>query len=63
MSASLHIPVPIRAPSPEELSKKILKVQIQQGGRVQILSIAQDLKTKDWVCFYYPIRHFNGSDL
>ena len=61
MSASLHVPLTLKAKTTEELTSKILVVQAELGGKVSILSITQDLESKEWVCWYYPLRNLGGG--
>lgn len=55
MSQSLKIPVHLSAKTPQELSKKILMLQAQQGGRVQIISIY--FANGEHIAWYYPLGH------
>jgi hypothetical protein len=61
MSVSQYVPLSVAAKTREELSKKMLEVQGKQGGKVAIITIAQDLSTKEWVCWYYPLRSLGGG--
>jgi hypothetical protein len=61
MSASLHVPKAIKAKTTELLSEKILSLQQGENGKVGIISISQDLETKEWVCWYYPVRSLGGG--
>ncbi len=36
------------------LMRKLLLEQVKVGGKVKIIQISQDLKTKDWYLIYYP---------
>lgn len=59
MSASLHIPLAVIAKTPQELSKAILKVQAELGGKVSIVSIYWD--GTNHVCWYLPLRNLGGG--
>jgi hypothetical protein len=61
MSASLHVPKAIKAKTTDALIEAILRVQDQESGKVSIINIMQDLVTKEWVCWYYPIRSLGGG--
>lgn len=61
MSVSLYVPISVSAATRDELTKKMLKVQAIQGGKVSVISISQDYKTLEWVCWYYPIKNLGGG--
>jgi hypothetical protein len=61
MSASLHVPRTIKAKTTEELIQQLLVVQDQEHAKVSIISIIQDVTTKEWVLFYYPARNLGGG--
>jgi hypothetical protein len=60
---SLHIFDFITAKTLKELRFELLKIQSKEGGQVKVLTVTQDLKTKLWVCIYYPIQDFGSSNL
>lgn len=58
---ALHVPRFIRAKTEQDLQKQLLRIQAAEGGKVSILTIVQDVKTGEWVCWYYPIQSFGGG--
>lgn len=60
---AFHIPKRITAKTFDELTRKLLKIQAVEGGRVSIVQYGQDLNTKEHYYVYYPIKDFTGSTL
>lgn len=54
---SLYVPVVARVRRAEDVTRKMLEIQVKEGGKVSIISIHQDVDTKDWVIFYYPYKN------
>ena len=59
MSASLHVPLFIKADSEEALSNSILELQNKVGGKISIITIL--VKDGKYVCWYYPPRNLGGG--
>ena len=59
MSASLQVPLAVMAKTPQELSKKMLQVQGEQGGKVHIVAIYWD--GKNHICWYLPLQYLGGG--
>jgi len=56
MSALLDTPRFVTGKTPEELNKALFKVSVDQGGRVQIISIYFDTSKKQHVAWYNNLR-------
>jgi hypothetical protein len=61
MMPSQYVPVSVSAETREQLTKKMLVIQAREGGKVSIINICQDLKTKEWVCWYLPLVNLGGG--
>ncbi len=56
ITPSLSVPLAVAAKTREGLSKAILKIQAQQGGRVNIITIYYDTEAGEHVAWYYAIN-------
>lgn len=54
---ALYVPIVVRVRRAEDVTKKMIEIQVKEGGKVSIISIHQDVDTKDWVIFYYPFKN------
>lgn len=61
MMPSLQVPISIAAKTRQELSKKMLQVQAQEGGKVAIVAIYFDSEAKEHVCWYYALHSLGGA--
>jgi hypothetical protein len=61
MSASLYVPISVAAKTREELTKTLLRIQAQAGGKVSVISIYYDPDKKEHICWYYPLRNLGGG--
>ena len=59
MAASEYIPLSLADQTREGLTKKLLVLQAEQGGKVSIISIYYD--GRNHVCWYYPLRNLGGG--
>lgn len=61
VAPSTYVPISVSADTREKLTRKILMIQAREGGKVSIINICQDLKTKEWVCWYFPLTNLSGG--
>jgi len=55
-SPSTFVPLSVAAKTRADLSQALLQIQIQQGGKVSIITIYYDDLKREHVCWYYPLR-------
>lgn len=56
MSNSLIVPNHIAAKTRDELRRKLLEVNMLEGGKVNVISIYFDTAAKEHVCWYMPLK-------